>query len=207
MLPLDETEFFLRISNHIQRKLYQEQLRSEVGSALELAVIDPLTQLHNRRFMTTHLERLAANPASDAFAVFMIDVDHFKAINDSYGHGIGDKVLCAVADALRRHLRETDMTCRYGGEEFLVIARGISHDQQALDIADKLRHVVEQLRIEPQLGVTVSIGITLSGGGNASSLIDLADRALYQAKRQGRNTVSLYAAEERPKAPMRRVGT
>ena len=143
----------------------------------------------------------------NAFAVFMIDVDHFKAINDCYGHGIGDKVLCAVADALRRHLRETDMTCRYGGEEFLVIARGISHDQQALDIADKLRHVIEQLRIEPQLGVTVSIGITLSGGGNASSLIDLADRALYQAKRQGRNTVSLYAdSEELPRAPMRRGG-
>ena len=159
-------------------------------------MIDPLTQLYNRRFMTTHLERLAANPASEPFAVLMVDVDYFKAINDCYGHGTGDKVLCAVADTLRRHLRETDMTCRYGGEEFLVVAHGMSHDRQALDLADKLRGVIEQMRIEPELERHREHRrhlVRLVGACTALSLIDLADRALYQAKRQGRNTVSLYA--------------
>jgi two-component system, cell cycle response regulator len=207
MLPLDETEFSLRVSNHIQRKLYQDRLRSEVGTALELAVIDPLTQLYNRRFMTSHLERLCADPASETFAVLMVDVDYFKTINDCHGHSTGDKVLCAVADTLRRHLRETDMTCRYGGEEFLVVAQGISHDQQALDLADKLRGVIEQTRIESELSVTVSIGVALSGASTALSLIDSADRALYQAKRQGRNTVSLYDASQDPQlALFREVG-
>jgi two-component system cell cycle response regulator len=198
MVPLDETEFFLRVNNHIQRKLYQDRLRSEVGTALELAVIDPLTQLYNRRFMTSHLERLCAEPASQLFTVLMVDVDHFKTINDCYGHSTGDRVLCAVADMLRRHLRETDMICRYGGEEFLVVAPGISHDRQALDLADKLRGIIEQMRIEPELSVTVSIGIALSGASTALSLIDFADRALYEAKRQGRNTVSLYNASQDP---------
>jgi two-component system cell cycle response regulator len=198
MVPLDETEFFLRVNNHIQRKLYQDRLRSEVGTALELAVIDPLTQLYNRRFMTSHLERLCAEPASQPFAVLMVDVDYFKTINDCYGHSTGDRVLCAVADMLRRHLRETDMICRYGGEEFLVVAHNMSHDRQALDLADKLRDIIEQMRIEPELSVTVSIGITLSGASTALSLIDFADRALYDAKRQGRNTVSLYDAGQHP---------
>jgi two-component system, cell cycle response regulator len=202
MLPLDEGEFFLRVNNHIQRKLHQDRLRSEVSTALELAVIDPLTQLYNRRYMTSHLERLCADPAHEPFAVLMLDVDYFKAINDCYGHGTGDKVLCAVADALRRHLRDTDMTCRYGGEEFLVVAHGLTHNQQALDLAETLRSVIEQMRIEPQLSVTVSIGVTLSGSNTALPLIDHADRALYQAKRQGRNTVSLYADSKDYEMPL-----
>jgi two-component system cell cycle response regulator len=203
MLPLDEGEFFLRVNNHIQRKLHQDRLRSEVSTALELAVIDPLTQLYNRRYMTSHLERLCADTAHEPFAVLMLDVDYFKAINDCYGHGTGDKVLCAVADALRQHLRETDMTCRYGGEEFLVVAHGLADEQQALDLAEKLRGVIEQMRIEPQLSVTVSIGVTLSGNNTALPLIDHADRALYQAKRQGRNTVSFYVDSTDHEMPLR----
>jgi two-component system cell cycle response regulator len=191
-LPLDESEFFLRVNNHIRRKLYQDRLRSEVGTALELAVTDPLTQLYNRRYVTSHLERLCADPNHEPFAVLMLDVDYFKAINDCYGHAAGDKVLCGVADTLRQHLREADMACRYGGEEFLVVAHGLFHDQQALDLADKLRGVIEQMRIAPELNVTVSIGVALSGTNAALPLIDHADRALYQAKRQGRNAVSLY---------------
>jgi two-component system cell cycle response regulator len=206
-LPLDETEFFLRVNNHIQRKRYQDRLRNEVGTALEMAVIDPLTQLYNRRFMTTHLQRLAASPARDPFAVLMVDVDYFKMINDCHGHSTGDKVLCAVADTLRQTLRETDMTCRYGGEEFLVVAHGISHDWQALELAEKLRSVIEHMRIEAELSVTVSIGVTLSGASTALSLIDLADRALYQAKHQGRNMVSLCIAPQSGEALYGEVGS
>jgi two-component system, cell cycle response regulator len=202
MLPLDESEFVLRVKNHIQRKLYQDRLRHEVGTALELAVIDPLTQLFNRRYMTRHLEQLCADPASPPFAVLMLDVDYFKAINDCYGHGTGDKVLRGVADTLRRHLRELDMTCRYGGEEFVVVAGGIAHDQQAMDLAEKLRGVIEQMRIQPKLSATVSIGVTLSGNSSALTLIEHADRALYQAKRRGRNTVSLYIDSTDSEAPL-----
>ena len=208
MLPLDESEFFLRVNNHIRRKLYQDRLRSEVGTALELAVTDPLTQLYNRRYMTSHLERLCADPSREPFAVLMLDVDYFKAINDCYGHAAGDKVLCGVADTLRQHLHEADMACRYGGEEFLVVAHDLSDDQQALDLADKLRGVIEQMRIAPELNVTVSIGVVLSGTNTALPLIDHADRALYQAKRQGRNAVSLYADTNDWEMPLyRQVGT
>jgi two-component system cell cycle response regulator len=93
MMPLDEAECLLRVKNLIRRKRHQDALRDDVAQALALAVIDPLTKLYNRRYMMTHLERLCEDPARGRFAVLMIDVDHFKKINDEFGHGVGDKVL------------------------------------------------------------------------------------------------------------------
>jgi two-component system cell cycle response regulator len=194
MLPLDETELLLRTTNHIRRKLCQDRLRSDVGTALELAVIDPLTQLFNRRYLTNHLDRLCADAALPQFAVLMIDVDNFKEINDRHGHSMGDEVLRGVADLLCKNLRGADLVSRYGGEEFVVIVGALNDERQALDVAEKLRGAIEQMRIG-SIRVTVSIGIALAQAKSAPSavaLIEQADKALYAAKRSGRNLVVSY---------------
>ncbi len=195
MLPLDECELLLRASNHIQRKLYQDRLRLDVDHALELAVIDPLTQLYNRRYLTSHLDRRCAEATLRPFAVMMADVDHFKAINDRFGHSAGDRVLRGVADALRAHLRESDLVTRYGGEEFVAVVGGIASERQATGVAEKLRSIIEQMPVVPDLGITISIGVALSDpAASGMSLIERADRALYEAKRAGRNRVMAYSA-------------
>jgi two-component system cell cycle response regulator len=194
LLPLDESEFLLRASNNIRRKLYQDRLRTDVSSALQLAVIDPLTRLYNRRYLISHLDSLCADTRND-FAVLMLDVDNFKAINDRHGHRVGDIVLQRVADILRANLRDCDMVARYGGEEFVVVV-GLTSDQcRAAAIAEKLRQAIEQLRvaIPPGIGtvhVTISIGLAVADGfASAGMLIEQADEALYEAKRGGRNRV------------------
>jgi two-component system cell cycle response regulator len=190
MLPLDEHEFLLRATNNIRRKLYQDRLRTDVSSALQLAVIDPLTRLYNRRYLISHLEGLCADAANQDFAVLMLDVDNFKAINDRYGHRMGDAVLQRVAEILRANLREVDMVARYGGEEFVVVV-GLSADaSRAHGVAEKLRQAIEHLRVDTQIGVTISVGVALAESFcSASMLLEQADEALYEAKRGGRNRV------------------
>jgi len=189
-LPLDENEFLLRASNHIRRKQYQDRLRTDVSSALQLAVIDPLTRLYNRRYLISHLDSLCADAANQDFAVLMIDVDNFKAINDHYGHRLGDAVLQRVAEILRANLREVDMVARYGGEEFVVVVGLSAADDRAVAVAEKLRTAIEQLRVNAQVSVTISVGVAPSSPfACAASLIEQADEALYEAKRGGRNQV------------------
>ena len=201
-IPLDETELLLRASNHIRRKLYQDRLRSDVGNALELAVIDPLTQLLNRRYLTTYLDRLCSGAADHDFAVMMIDADHFKSINDRHGHAVGDSVLQAVAETLRTNLRKSDLISRYGGEEFVAVVSGVPDEQRATDIAEKLRAVIEKMQAVLNVSVTVSIGVAKAfPSASAGILLEQADRALYEAKRRGRNRVILYdetIAQESP---------
>jgi two-component system cell cycle response regulator len=195
MLPLDDAEFLLRAKNLIRRKRHQESLRDDVSNALALAVIDPLTKLHNRRYLTSHLERLCADPKSPAFTILMIDVDHFKNINDRFGHGIGDSVLQAIAAVLHENLRKSDFISRFGGEEFITIIDALTDDRRALAVGDKIRGAIETIRIRPDLTLSVSIGIAIRHPGQAITaavLIDQADQAMYDAKRRGRNTVALY---------------
>lgn len=166
-----------------------------------LALTDPLTGLYNRR----SLERLLEQELDKArrlrypVGVLVIDVDHFKQINDRYGHDQGDKVLGGVARALRRALRKFDSLGRYGGDEFVAILPGC--DAEAVrTVGEKLRAAVARLRF-PGLhggGVTISVGGSAGEGpdADARSLLQRADRALYQAKAAGRNRVAL--AEEMP---------
>ena len=187
MLPLDESEFLLRARNHIRRKHYQDRLRTDVGTALQLAVIDPLTGLYNRRYLIGHLDGLYADAVNQGFAALMIDVDHFKDINDRHGHRIGDCVLQGVSAILRVNLREVDLVARYGGEEFVVIVAA-SDENSAVNVAERLRIAIEQALIEPEVRVTVSIGVAASATAfSALSLIEQADSALYEAKRTGKN--------------------
>ncbi|MGC9270560.1 diguanylate cyclase [Acidiphilium sp.] len=193
ILPLDADELTLRANNQIRHKLYEESLRNDVGSALKLAVIDPLTQLYNRRYLSSHLERLCDDPSGSGFAVMIVDIDHFKTINDQFGHLAGDKVLQRVADILRRNLRTSDLIARFGGEEFVVIINGLTDERRAAAIAEKLRSTIEALTFDFTTRVTASVGVTLSRPpASAEALLGEADAALYDAKRAGRNLVSLY---------------
>jgi diguanylate cyclase (GGDEF)-like protein len=161
----------------------------------ESAVRDPLTGLHNRRHLD---ERLRAELAFAArhvapLSVLIIDVDHFKKINDTYGHPAGDAALRALAERLQRSVRAEDLVARYGGEEFAVIARGIKASG-ALLLAERIRETVARLQVDHEartLSFTVSIGVTTMDGERAfptvETLLKSADEALYRAKSTGRN--------------------
>jgi len=160
------------------------------------SIRDGLTGLFNRHFMEIALERELHRAARQgtALAVMMLDVDHFKALNDTFGHEAGDIVLREVAECFRRSLREEDVICRYGGEEFVVIMPDAT-EETALRRAEAIRAAVSEIRTHFRgelLGsVTVSVGIAMypDSGKNGSNLIQLADAAMYRAKRAGRNQV------------------
>jgi diguanylate cyclase (GGDEF)-like protein len=160
------------------------------------AKLDPLTGLPNRRF----LEELVSasgrgRRAGDRTGALMIDIDHFKVLNDTYGHRVGDNVLRAVAEQIAVAVRASDTPVRYGGEEFAVLLRQ-ANLEQAQEVAERIRRSIATMDAT-ELGagrsVTVSIGVAVSGGGQVDvpGLLELADQALYRAKRQGRNMVAV----------------
>ncbi len=164
---------------------------------------DPLTKLLNRRLLDGVLkkEHHVARVHHADYAIMMIDIDHFKQINDTYGHAVGDAVLKEVAALVRRHLRITDLAFRYGGEEFLVLLP-LSHGADPTPIAEKIRHAVEHCdeisQEHDDLRLTVSIGISQYSQHPHPDYIHVlkqADRALYQAKKAGRNRVVRYSGE------------
>jgi two-component system cell cycle response regulator len=173
-----------------------------VQLSLEMAITDQLTGLHNRRYMARHLDSLISNAqkSNKPLAFLIMDIDHFKSVNDTHGHDIGDIVLKEFALRLRRNVRGIDLACRYGGEEFVVVMPDTDVDF-AYTIAERLRQGVETTpfeisRMPGSLKVTISIGIAASLGGddNAEKLLHRADQALYRAKREGRNRVIKAAA-------------
>jgi diguanylate cyclase (GGDEF)-like protein len=159
----------------------------------ELATTDGLTGLHNRR----HFTDLAVRQVSVArrhhrsLTAMMIDVDHFKRVNDTYGHAVGDEVLRAVGDVLRSCVRDQDIVGRYGGEEFSLVLPELDGDP--VDAAERLRAAVAKAAVPAQPGpvrVTVSIGIAeLKPDDTLSDLLSRADDGLYRAKVEGRNRV------------------
>ncbi|EEF22597.1 conserved hypothetical protein [Ricinus communis] len=165
-----------------------------------LAMTDPLTKIFNRRaFMIQAEKELAAAERSGLpLAFLMLDIDHFKQINDKYGHAAGDEVLVRIVEVLSSHLRKQDTLGRYGGEEFCALLPG-TDAQGAMALAEKLRLEVAMTRIEVEEN---SLGLTLSIGGSTwehlgptkdyRELMEEADRALYQAKTGGRNRSLLY---------------
>ncbi|MEM7723832.1 MAG: diguanylate cyclase [Pseudomonadota bacterium] len=196
--PFDAQELAIRIRAQLGRKRQSDRLRASVRTGLEMAVTDSLTGLHNRRYALYRLNNLIAEPKSEV-AVMMLDLDHFKRINDTYGHSTGDRVLSLVAARLRAELREDDLLARIGGEEFLVALPRTSH-REAMDCAERLRAAIGDTPFKisdtaPPLSVTISAGLALSNGGpsaeTAERLIDRADAALYGAKSDGRDQVTL----------------
>ena len=163
-----------------------------------LAAIDPMTGLYNRRFGQTrlHEEFTRAVRADGAMGVLIFDIDHFKKVNDTYGHLIGDRVLIRVAKAARQAFREGDILVRYGGEEFYAILPGASV-KDAQEIGERLRHIVEDTEIvdgDQIIKVTISVGACAYpelAVENEEALVKRADEALYAAKRNGRNQVQI----------------
>lgn len=173
------------------------EVSTRSGELAKLATIDPLTGLANRRQFDAYLERLLADGrrATDTLSLLMIDIDHFKRFNDRYGHAAGDTALRAVAKGLKQTVsRNHDFAARYGGEEFVVVLSGIDR-LAALDVAERLRALVEGMLIAHESGaqrLTISIGIVSIRGGDTldpAALLLQADRALYRAKALGRNRV------------------
>jgi two-component system cell cycle response regulator len=198
VLPLDENELRARARNQIRRKVYQDRLRADFGTALEMALIDPLTGLYNQRYLMRHLRGLLESGQNHEIAVLMIDVDHFKSVNDEFGHATGDQALRAVADVLRGNTRVFDSLARYGGEEFVVVMPGTGAADAAL-AAERLRSAVEATPCtwapgKPS-GLTVSIGVACIAQhpGTPEALLHAADLALYAAKRAGRNRAEIAA--------------
>ncbi len=198
--PVDANELRARARNQIRRRVYQERLRNDMGHAIELALIDPLTGLYNQRYLMRDLAVRLAQGRDAALALVMIDVDHFKTVNDRWGHPVGDRALRQVADVLRGRVRLADSVARYGGEEFAVVMPGASvADAEAA--AERLRAAVESMTFQPDgaagYPLTISLGVATRGtGGSVEQLIAAADQALYAAKGGGRNRVVTAAAVE-----------
>ncbi len=194
--PIDSHELRARARNQIRRKFYQDRLRSDLGAALEMALTDPLTGLYNQRYLRRHLSGLVEGGQGKQLSVLMIDVDHFKSVNDRFGHPSGDRALRLIADALRINTRVFDSLARYGGEEFVVVMPGTGPDE-AVAAAERLRSAVEAIKFVPldngRVSLTVSIGVAcaLNAIGSPELLLQAADAALYDAKRNGRNRVAM----------------
>lgn len=181
---------------------FMEELGVANRKLQKAAMTDALTGVHNRRFALERLEQewTEATGTGQPLACFVCDIDHFKRVNDTHGHDIGDRVLQATADVLRTKLRPRDVACRLGGEEFVVIGTGMSREV-ALVCAERLRAHVEAQAIEAPMGVvrvTMSIGVAVRRASMKSwtELLKSADEAVYAAKAGGRNQVRLAAASE-----------
>ena len=166
------------------------------------SICDPLTGLFNRRYMEESLERefSRANRNKSSVAIVMMDLDHFKRFNDTFGHQAGDTLLRALGDLLKRNTRGQDIACRYGGEEFALVLTDSTLDG-AFKRAEILRQQVKQLSVEYDgqlLGaVSVSMGVALfpEHGSTMGDVLRASDQALYCAKREGRDRVSAWTAE------------
>ena len=200
--PIDPGELAARVRTQIRRKRYTDYLRSNLDHSLELAVTDQLTGLHNRRYMVGQLEALMRRAAQggEPVSVLVIDIDHFKKVNDSFGHDVGDEVLSEFAVRLASNVRAIDLPVRHGGEEFVVVMPDTDLED-ARRIAERIRlHVAgAPFRVmggEELLAVTISIGVACSTGegDTPQAIVKRADEAVYEAKSRGRNRVIARAA-------------
>jgi two-component system, cell cycle response regulator len=199
--PVERNELMARARTQVRKKRYTERLRDNVQMSIEMAITDALTGLYNRRYMETHAGTLVeqANSRGKPLTVLVLDIDHFKHINDTYGHDAGDDVLRDFAVRIRKSIRGIDLACRYGGEEFVVIMPETDLAVATM-VAERLRRRIagESFPIQQgarSLEVTISIGIaSLAAGDTAAEVLKRADQALYRAKRDGRNRVVPDAA-------------
>lgn len=206
--PIDRNELLARVRTQIRRKRLEEKLLGNYQRSLSLALTDELTGLYNRRYVFAHLSELLGRitEGSGDTALMLVDVDHFKQVNDRHGHPAGDAVLRELAERALRQVRSVDLVGRLGGEEFVVVMPDTNLGG-AIVVAERLRAAVAE---EPfvlqgtgdKLPVTVSVGIAMTGEGNGDtleSLLKRADNALYAAKNAGRNRTIMFPAErERP---------
>lgn len=214
--PLEKNELLARVRTQVRRKRFQERLRSTYEISLSMALTDSLTGLYNRRYLEVHLEKLIESNAQShkALGILFLDIDHFKAVNDTHGHKVGDEVLQIFAERLKNGTRSFDLVSRLGGEEFVVILPDVT-PERAYMVAERLRRAISD---EPfkcsaeggELRITTSVGgATINNGGHSvSTILERADKCLFEAKNAGRNCSVFenvgkldpddYPASERP---------
>jgi diguanylate cyclase (GGDEF)-like protein len=204
---------YVRVGNTILRySLLDELEQGALTTLFERTVRDPLTQAYNRGYFDEHLphELDVARRTGAPISVLLVDIDHFKRVNDTYGHRIGDAVLKIVAASIQRVLRPETFLSRYGGEEFVVVAR-VTNRRNGEILAERIRRHVERLRLDVHgdvVGVTVSVGVVStsvqSGVPGVEAIVESVDAALYEAKHAGRNRV---VAKLAPKSELEEART
>ncbi|NSX53912.1 diguanylate cyclase [Parasulfitobacter algicola] len=198
----DTAELAVRLKTQIRHKRHSDRLRARVKDGLRAAITDPLTGLYNRRYAMPHLERIAerAHTNGKPFALMLLDLDHFKSVNDAYGHAAGDQVLQSVSQCLQENLRAVDLVARIGGEEFMVAMPDTSLEA-ARGAAKRLCGVIRSTPVKisgysDPIYTSASIGVamadwTLNSSADVETVLRHADRALYAAKADGRNQVTI----------------
>lgn len=194
--PVDESELVARIKTQLRRKNYQDNLREELEESVDLSTKDGLTGVFNRRYFDIHIEQMIerAKQKNMPFCLMILDMDHFKKVNDKHGHQSGDEVLKTLTTYLKKAFRVTDLIARYGGEEFTILLRDIGLEE-GKQIAERTRANIEELSFkipvqEEPLQKTASIGVAQYNMSETSAqLIERVDKALYEAKESGRNKV------------------
>ncbi len=199
--PFEPAELLARVSSAIQIKKLQDELRLRNAELERMSRTDALTGLFNRR----HLDEELARRHSDAsrhhqlMSLLLLDIDHFKRINDTYGHPAGDQVLRTFAERLRTVLRAGDIAGRWGGEEFLIVLPRTDL-AGAREVAERIRFITA---FEPvvadgkEIDLTVSGGCALGPGDSVEAVVSLADKCLYDAKQAGRNRVVIATSSTR----------
>lgn len=209
--PFDDRELLARVDNILRIKAAHDEVLESKKRLERLAILDDLTGVYNYRYLHTRLaeEFKRAQRYRYPLACAMIDIDHFKQVNDTHGHDVGDVVLAEVAQRVGDAVREVDVVARYGGEEFLLVCPN-THFAGAVSVAERVWRAVGQRPIsagERRHRVTISVGVSLYPSRDIKSkdqLLKAADEALYQAKREGRDRICavhqqgyIYSPEER----------
>jgi two-component system cell cycle response regulator len=200
MRPVDRNELMARLRTQVRKKRFSALLRNRLEESVELAATDALTGLFNRRYMEGHVRTLmqSAHQSRRPLSMLIADIDHFKQVNDVYGHDAGDAVLREFALRLRRSTRVNDLPCRLGGEEFVVLMPDTTITR-AFQVAERLRAAVAAEPFEVagrEIRITASVGVSAIaiGTDTPETVLKRADQALYAAKREGRNRVNVQDA-------------
>jgi diguanylate cyclase (GGDEF)-like protein len=180
-------------SLNIKRMLHYSQDLAFANDELKVAALtDTLTCSYNRKFLDELLHELTTNRRQIIFSLIMMDIDHFKNVNDDHGHQVGDDILSTVTKELQKRLRDNDILGRWGGEEFIIISQGLDANT-AFSLAERLRKYIEDFEFPHKLKITCSFGVVeWRGHETKAELIKRADNALYKAKKSGRNQCVLF---------------
>lgn len=200
-IPVDKNEMIARVRTQIRRKRFQEALKSNYQRSISMAITDALTGLYNRHYLNTHLGNMVKQALKNGkhLALMIMDMDHFKSVNDTYGHDVGDMVLKQLAAIIMNASRSSELAARFGGEEFIILMPE-TDPQSAYGAGNRIREIVEKTPFKinemgDTIQRTISIGVAslYPDGDSAESLLKRADEALYEAKHGGRNLVKVSA--------------